>query len=102
MIAKPTGTFAAELSQTGDKRWIGPLDREDPEINEMVRLPRQHSAVAQTASQLEEESFLAMITRTITALHEWLVGPPSSALERVRRDIADHSNYSLYYGSMSF
>ena len=43
-----------------------------------------------------------MLTRTITALHEWLAGPPASAQERVRRDIAGHDNYSLYYGTMSF
>ena len=91
----PTGTFAAELPQTGDKRWIGPLSREDPGIDERVRLPRQQAAVAEAASHLEEESFLDMITRTIAAIHDWLAGPPTSAQDRIRRDIAEDHHQRL-------
>ena len=95
----PTGSSAAELPQTGDKRWIGPLNREDPEIDERVRLPRQQAAVAEAASHLEEESFLDMITKTISAIHDWLAGPPTTAQERVKHDIAEHENWA-HYGSM--
>ena len=53
----PTRTAAAELPQTGDNRWNGPLDREDPQVDERVRLPRQQSAVAEAASQYERGEF---------------------------------------------
>ena len=94
-IPRPKGTSAAEIPQPGDKRWIGPLDREDPKIDERIRLPRQQSAVAETESHLEEERFLDMITRNIVALHEWLAGPPMTAQERVKNDITEH-NRSYY------
>ena len=75
----PTRTAAAEIPQTGDKRWNGPLDREDPQI--------------EADSQYEEESFLDMITRTISMLHDWLAGPPMSSRDRVRHDITEHSSW---------
>ena len=91
-----TGNSASDLAQAGDKEWIGPLDREDPEIYERAGLPRQQSAVAEATSHLDEESFFKMITRTIAALHEWLAGPPASAQNRVRHDIAEHRNWPVF------
>lgn len=95
----PQEASAAELPPMGEKRWIGTLDREDPEIDEKARLPRQQAAVAEATSHLDKESFLEMITRTIVALHDWLAGPPASAQDRVKHDIAEHANWA-HYGSM--
>lgn len=91
----PTGTPAAELPQTGDKQWIGPLNREDPGIDGRVRLPRQQAVVAEAAPHLEQESFLGMLKRTIVAIHDWLAGPPTSAQDRLKRDIAEHNDWRL-------
>ena len=95
----PTATSAEELLKIGEKRGNGPLDREDPKIDEKTQLPRQEAAVAEAAFHLEKESFLDMITKTIVALHQWLAGPPASAHERVQHDIAEHANWARY-GSM--
>ena len=95
----PTESSAAELTQSGDKRWTGPLDRQDPEIDERLRLPRQGSAVAKATFQLKKESFLEMITRTIAAIHDWLAGPPTSEQKRVQLDIIEHESLG-HYGIM--
>lgn len=95
----PAEPSAVELTQSGDKRWIGPLDRQDPKIDERLRLPRQGSAVAEAAYQLQKESFLEMITRTIAAIHDWLAGPPTSEQQRVQLDIIEHQNLA-HYGTM--
>ena len=99
--ATPTShrTSAAELAKTGDKRRNGARDGEDPEIDEKARLPRQQAAVAEATSHLKKESFLHMIAKTIASLHEWLAGPPTSAQDRVKNDIAEHQNWG-HYGLM--
>ena len=91
----PTGTPAGELPQTGDKRRNGPLHREDPGFDEKIRLPRQQAVVAEAAAQLEKESILDMIKRTMVAIHDWLAGPPTSAQDRIRRDIAEDNHQRL-------
>ena len=91
----PTGTSAAERPQTGDKRRNGPLHREDPEFDERAQRPRQQAVVAEAASHLEQESFLGMLKRTIVAIHDWLAGPPTSAQDRIRRDIAEDHHQRL-------
>lgn len=84
----------AELPQTGDRRWNGPLDREDPKIDERARLPGRQSAEAEAGS--EQESFVNMIAKTFVALHDWLSGPPMTARDRVRHDNAEHPILPLY------
>ena len=91
----PTGTSAAELPQTGDKRRNGPLHQEDPGFDEKMPLPRQQAVVAEAASQFEKESFIDMIKRTIVAIHDWLAGPPTSAQDRIKRDIAEDHHQRL-------
>ena len=92
----PTGTSTTELPQTGSQRWIEPLDREDPEIDENARLPRQRSAGAEAASHLDKESFLDMITRTIAAIHDWLAGPAMTMQDRVKREIAEAQKWTRF------
>ena len=60
-----------------------------------MRLPRRQAVVAEAASQLEKESILDMIKRTIVAIHDWLAGPPTSAQDRNRRDIAEDHHQRL-------
>ena len=91
----PIGSAAVERPQTGDKRWNGPVDREDLEIDAKARPPRQHAAVAEATSQLIQEGVLDMLTRTIVALHDWLAGPPASAEEKIKHDLAEHRDWPL-------
>ena len=93
-----TEASAPELPQTGGERWSGPLDREDRETDGKARLPRNKAVAIETAHQ-EKESNLEMITKTIVAIHQWLAGPPASAQDRVKHDIAEHANWA-HYGSL--
>jgi hypothetical protein len=92
----PTGKSAAELPQTEVKRWTGPLDREDPEIHDRVLAPRPIVGVAEATPQPRLERVLDIIARTIVSLNELLSGPPTSAQDRVKRDIAQHKNWPHY------
>lgn len=92
----PTGVSAAKRRQTGDKQWNGPVDREDPEIDEKARPPRGHAAVAEATSQFRQEGVLEMLARTIVALHDWLAGPPTSAQDKIKHDLAEHRDWPLH------
>lgn len=94
-----TEASAPELSQTRGERWSGPLDREDRKDRQTdgkARLPGNQAAVAGEAAHQEKENILEMLTKTVVAIHQWLAGPPVSAQDRVKQDIAEHANWAHY------
>jgi len=91
-----TEASAPELSQTRGERWSGPLDREDRQTDGKARLPGNQAAVAGEAAHQEKENILEMLTKTVVAIHQWLAGPPVSAQDRVKQDIAEHANWAHY------